>query len=59
MSPAERQRVHRSFERFQSLPPAQREQLKREWRQLSPEQRQQRIQQHDRDGGTGTGHPPR
>jgi hypothetical protein len=57
MSPEQRLRVHRSFERFQRLPPAQREQLKREWHQLSPEQRQQRIQRRDRDGG-GPGHPP-
>jgi hypothetical protein len=51
MSPRERQALHRAYERFQSLPPKQREALKRKWRSMSPQERRQWMRDHPPGGG--------
>ena len=39
MPPEQQQRVRESFNRFRQMPPERRMQLRRQWRQMTPEQR--------------------
>ena len=43
LPPEQQQRVRQSFQRFRQMPPEQRTELRRQWRQMSPEQRQSVI----------------
>jgi hypothetical protein len=39
MPPEQQQRVRESFNRFRQMPPERRMELRKQWRQMSPEQR--------------------
>jgi hypothetical protein len=43
LSPAQRAKLHDAFERFRTLPPAQKQALMEKWRNQTPEQRRQAI----------------
>jgi hypothetical protein len=44
MPPEQQQRVRESFNRFRQMPPDRRMELRRQWRQMTPEQRRRGIQ---------------
>jgi hypothetical protein len=44
LPPKEQEAVRQNYHRFQQLPPAQRQMLRQQWRNASPEQRQQMVE---------------
>ena len=44
LPPQQQEAVRQNFHRFQQLPPEQRQQLRQQWRNATPEQRQQMIE---------------
>lgn len=49
MSPEERKRIRKNYEKFKTLPPQERERIRqnfREWRQLPPEKQQRLREQY-------------
>jgi len=44
LPPEQQQRVRESFNRFRQMPPEKRMELRRQWHQMSPEQRHRVLQ---------------
>jgi TRAP-type C4-dicarboxylate transport system substrate-binding protein len=44
LPPKEQAAVRQNYHRFQQLPPAQRQMLRQQWRNATPEQRQQMVE---------------
>jgi TRAP-type C4-dicarboxylate transport system substrate-binding protein len=66
LPPNEREAVRQNYHRFQQLPPAQRQILRQQWRNATPEQRQQMVErarakrmEHMQPRGGGRPQPPR